>query len=158
MECSYSFSMPRQERSAGFILFRVDPHAPGGRVYLLLDYGRHWDYAKGHVEPGENDLAAATRELFEETGIGPPRVIDGFAHEIEYYFRSSRHGLIRKRVIFFLGETDAHNVVLSDEHVGSAFLDFQSAMNRLSYATARGVLTSAESFLNEQADARSADR
>jgi 8-oxo-dGTP pyrophosphatase MutT (NUDIX family) len=139
--------MPRQERSAGFILFRSDPSVPGGRVYLLLDYGRHWDYVKGHVEKGESDLEAAIRELHEETGIAAPRVVDGFAHEIEYYFRSSKHGLIQKRVVFFVGETDATEVTLSDEHVGSVFLDYESAMKRLSYATAREVLKKANAFL-----------
>ncbi len=140
-------SMPRQERSAGFILFRTDSSAPGGRLFLLLDYGRHWDYAKGHVEEGETDLAAAIRELHEETGIASPRVIEGFSHEIEYYFRSSKHGLIRKRVIFFVAETDANEVTLSDEHIGSAFLDYESAMKRLSYATAKDVLRAAHEFL-----------
>lgn len=139
--------MPRQERSAGFILFRVDPAAPGGRVFLLLDYGRHWDYAKGHVEKGESDLDAAVRELHEETGIPRPRVIDGFAHEIEYFFRSSKHGLVQKRVVFFLGQTDAAEVTISDEHTGWAFLDYESALQRLSYATAKDVLRRAQEFL-----------
>jgi bis(5'-nucleosidyl)-tetraphosphatase len=140
--------MPRQERSAGFILFRSEPTAPGGRVFLLLDYGRHWDYAKGHVEKGESDLDAAIRELREETGIVDPRVINGFSHEIIYYFRSSKHGLIKKRVIFFLGETDVAEVVLSHEHVGAIFLDYESAMKRLSYSTARDVLRKANEFLS----------
>lgn len=139
--------MPRQERSAGFILFRSDPTASGGRVFLLLDYGRHWDYVKGHVEKGETDLQAAIRELQEETGIPAPRVIEGFKHEIEYYFRSAKHGLIQKRVVFFLGETDATEVTLSHEHVGFIFLDYDSAMKRLSYATARDVMRKANEFL-----------
>lgn len=141
--------MPRKERSAGFILFRADP--AGGRAFLLLDYGRHWDYPKGHVEPGESDLDAAIRELREETGITSPRVIDGFAHEIEYYFRSGRHGLIQKRVVFFLAQTDATDVTLSDEHVGHAFLDYESALKRLSYATAKAVLRKAQAFLSHSA-------
>ncbi len=139
--------MPRQERSAGFILFRTDASAPGGRVFLLLDYGRHWDYAKGHVEKDETDLAAAIRELHEETGIPPPRVVDGFEEKIEYYFRSSKYGLIKKCVIFYLAETEATEVKLSHEHVGFEFLDFEKAQKRLSYSTARGVLRKANAFL-----------
>lgn len=146
--------MPRQERSAGFILFRSDPTASDGRVFLLLDYGRHWDYAKGHVESGEDDRAAAVRELLEETGIGPPRFVDGFAHEIEYYFRSGKHGLIRKKVIFFLAETQATDVTLSHEHVGSAFLPYGQAVARLTYATARDVLRTANDFLLTAASSR----
>lgn len=140
--------MPRLERSAGFILFRLDEH--GTRQFLLLDYGRHWDYAKGHVEKGESDLDAAVRELKEETGIESPRVVDGFAHEIEYFFRSGKHGLVQKRVAFFLGETDATTVTISDEHVGYTFLDYDSALKRLSYATAKDVLRKAQAFLTNK--------
>ena len=140
-------AMPRQERSAGFILFRSDPGASEGRSFLLLDYGRHWDYAKGHVEKGEDDRTAAIRELQEETGIGPPRIVDGFAHEIEYYFRSGKHGLIQKKVVFFLAETEATDVVLSHEHVGAEFLPYDKAIARLTYSTAKDVLKTANDFL-----------
>jgi 8-oxo-dGTP pyrophosphatase MutT (NUDIX family) len=140
--------MPRLERSAGFVIYRVAPSTPGGRVYLLLNYGRHWDYAKGHVEAGETDLEAAVRELREETGLAPPRVVEGFTHEVEYDFRSSRHGAIRKKVIFFLGETHASKVILSEEHVGAEFLSYDNAMARLTYPTAREVLLAAEAHLN----------
>ena len=64
--------MARSERSAGFIVYRLDDD--GSRKYLLLDYGRHWDFPKGHLEKGEDDLAAAMRELTEETGIGDIQV------------------------------------------------------------------------------------
>lgn len=138
--------MARNERSAGFVVFRQpSPDAP--REYLLLDYGRHWDYAKGHVEQGEDDLTAAIRELREETGIRDVEAIDGFKHTIEYFFRSKRDGLIRKRVIFFLGRTSSADVTLSHEHVGFAFLPYEQAMKRLTYPSARKVLEAAEAFL-----------
>ena len=139
--------MPRLERSAGFVIFRVAPNTPGGRVYLLLNYGRHWDYAKGHIEPGESDLEAAVRELREETGLPPPRVVEGFGHEVRYEFRSSRHGEVCKHVSFFLGETHGTRVVLSEEHVGAEFLSFDNAMARLTYPNAREVLLAAETHL-----------
>ena len=59
------------ERSAGLLLFNDTPGLP--RRFLLLDYGKHWDYPKGHVEAGEDDVTAAHRELHEETGISGAR-------------------------------------------------------------------------------------
>ena len=42
----------------------------GGPRYLVLRAYRNWDFPKGLVEPGEEPLAAAVREVGEETGLG----------------------------------------------------------------------------------------
>jgi 8-oxo-dGTP pyrophosphatase MutT (NUDIX family) len=141
--------MARNERSAGFIVFRLN--ASGVREYLLLDYGRHWDFAKGHLEKGEDDLAAALRELREETGIVDVKSIHGFHHEITYFFRDRKKGLIRKTVVFFLGQTNANDseIVLSHEHEGFKFLPFETAIKETTYPNARQVLRLAEQKLAE---------
>ena len=41
---------------------------PGGPFFASKDEG-HWTIPKGEVEPGEDLLAAAIREVHEETGI-----------------------------------------------------------------------------------------
>jgi bis(5'-nucleosidyl)-tetraphosphatase len=141
--------MTKLERSAGFVLFRGDPDAPDGRAFLLLDYGRHWDYAKGHVEPGESDYDAAVRELFEETGLPAPARVGTFDYEIEYYFRAGKGNMIRKQVRFFLGLTESGpaDVKLSHEHVGFEFLPYRAALARLTYPSAKKVLEAAEQYL-----------
>ena len=137
--------MSRNHRSAGFVIFRRS--ADNGLEYLLLDYGRHWDFTKGHVEKGEDDLAAAIRELKEETSLQNPTPTPGFHHEINYYFRDRRHQLVHKTVIFFLAEVGHGQVRLSDEHVGSAYLPFDAAMKRLTYASSREILRLAQAHL-----------
>ena len=135
--------MAHDERSAGFIIFRR-PADPGAQTeFLLLNAGRHWDYPKGHVRKGEDDLAGATRELAEETGITDARVVEGFRHEIVYFFRLPKRGLIRKCVVFFLGETTAREVTISHEHVGAEFLPYDAALKRVTFATAKQVLRAA---------------
>jgi 8-oxo-dGTP pyrophosphatase MutT (NUDIX family) len=121
----------KHERSAGIVLFREV--AGGERLFLLLDYGRHWDYAKGHVEAGEDDRAAAVRELAEETGITRTEFVDGFAHEIDYVFKNRHGGLIRKAVMFFVARTEEEAVTLSHEHVGYAWLGGDAALRRLTF-------------------------
>jgi 8-oxo-dGTP pyrophosphatase MutT (NUDIX family) len=137
--------MIRQERSAGFVVFYRPPPGPAGSTpeFLLLDYGRHWDFPKGHVEEGENDLQAAIRELGEETGILNARVVSGFQREMTYYFRHKRHGLIRKTVVFFLAETPSRDVTISHEHSGFVFVPFEEATKRLTFPTARQMLRAA---------------
>lgn len=58
---------PRPTRlSAGVVVVRETPE---GWRFLLLRAFNHWDFPKGMVEPGEEPLAAAIREVQEETLI-----------------------------------------------------------------------------------------
>lgn len=52
--------------SAGVAVVRRDP---AGWLFLLLRAYRNWDFPKGMVEAGEEPLAAARREVHEETLI-----------------------------------------------------------------------------------------
>jgi 8-oxo-dGTP pyrophosphatase MutT (NUDIX family) len=52
--------------SAGVVVVRT---TDAGWRYLLLRAFTHWDFPKGMVEPGEEPLAAAIREVREETLI-----------------------------------------------------------------------------------------
>jgi len=52
--------------SAGVVVVR---RWPDGWRFLLLRAWRNWDFPKGEVEAGEAPLAAARREVAEETGL-----------------------------------------------------------------------------------------
>jgi 8-oxo-dGTP pyrophosphatase MutT (NUDIX family) len=52
--------------SAGIVVVRRDG---GDYRFLLLRAYRNWDFPKGLVEAGEAPLAAAIREVEEETGL-----------------------------------------------------------------------------------------
>ena len=52
--------------SAGVAIVR---HFDNRYRYLLLRAGHYWDFSKGMVEPGEDPLAAAIREVAEETTL-----------------------------------------------------------------------------------------
>jgi 8-oxo-dGTP pyrophosphatase MutT (NUDIX family) len=137
--------MTIHERSAGVIVFRKP--ADDRIEYLLLDYGKHWDYPKGHVEKGETDEQAARRELTEETGIKDVAFVPGFAREITYFFRHRNRGLVRKTVVFFIGEVTHAQIKLSHEHVGHVFLAFDDSIRKVTYSTAKQVLREAHAFL-----------
>ena len=131
-----------EERSAGFVVFRC---CDGRRLYLVLKHlnGGHWAFPKGRIEPGEAELAAATREVAEETGIEELKAIPGFRTTSSYRFVRGGQP-ISKTVVYFLAETMEGRVRLSDEHGDSAWLDAGEARRRLSYAESRCLLDEAE--------------
>jgi 8-oxo-dGTP pyrophosphatase MutT (NUDIX family) len=130
------------EISAGVILFRSGPQ----REYLILDYGSHWDFPKGHIEPGEDPATTARRELAEETGIQDPRFIPGYEERMSYAYRRAGE-LMRKVVVYFLAETAGAEVVLSHEHCGYVWASFDAALARLTFPTAKELLGKAQRFL-----------
>ena len=68
--------MPK-EKSAGALIYRIQNNIP---YYLLLHYhSGHWEFAKGHIEEGENPEEAAKREVEEETGIKDLKILGGFS-------------------------------------------------------------------------------
>jgi len=89
--------------SAGAIVYRHE--ADGPRCLLLRAY-RYWDFPKGLVEPGEDPLDAARRELAEETGLRSVRMQPAAGcYETERYARG-------KVARYYLAQTDATEVTL----------------------------------------------
>jgi len=133
------------EKSCGAVVFFKSIQTK----YLLLQYeAGHWDFVKGNVELNESEVETVLRELREETGIVASQVIGGFREQIQYFYR--RQGeTIQKEVVFYLIQADTERVELSFEHVGYEWLDYQHALERLTFKNAKEVLQKAHAFLQE---------
>ena len=136
-----------REKSCGAVVFIKKEDQT---KYLLLNYAAgHWDFVKGNVEPNETEKETVIRELQEETGITDAQFIDGFKETIAYFYR--RQGLtVHKEVVFFIMETHTEKVELSFEHIGYIWLDYQHAMEKLTFKNAKDVLQKAHDFLKKQ--------
>lgn len=132
-----------REKSCGAIVFLKNSEVK----YLLLHYeAGHWDFVKGNVEPNESEQETVIRELREETGIKDAKFIEDFKEKIDYFYR--RQGTtIHKEVIFFLMETHTETVKISYEHVGYIWLNYQQAMEKLTFKNARDVLQKAHKLM-----------
>jgi bis(5'-nucleosidyl)-tetraphosphatase len=132
-----------REKSCGAVVFLKNSEVN----YLLLHYeAGHWDFVKGNVEPNENEKDTVIRELKEETGIVDAQFVEGFREKIDYFYR--RQGTtIHKEVVFFLMETHTEAVKISYEHIGYTWLNYQHAMEKLTFKNARDVLQKTHALL-----------
>ena len=90
-------------RAAGAVVFR---RSERGIQLLLLRAYKNWDFPKGLVEPGENELDAAKREVREETGLA----------ELDYpygdEFKETLPYADGKVARYYLTQTDAEKIDL----------------------------------------------
>jgi 8-oxo-dGTP pyrophosphatase MutT (NUDIX family) len=54
----------KNTQSAGGIVLNEE-----GLVLVVSQHGTSWSLPKGHIDPGEDKLAAARREIYEESGV-----------------------------------------------------------------------------------------
>jgi bis(5'-nucleosidyl)-tetraphosphatase len=134
------------EISAGAVLHLMDENFEINYLILNYSYG-HWDFPKGNVEIGETEIDTIKREVMEETGIVDIKLIEGFRQQISYKYRK-KSKLVHKTVVYYLAETKSNKVVLSFEHVNFAWLNFDDALNKLSFENSKKVLKNAKEFLS----------
>jgi len=138
------------ERSSGAVIFSNNKELNKSEFLLLHYASGHWDFPKGNIEDGEDEVQAAHREIFEETGIQNVHFVEGFRKKIQYYYRRGDI-LIQKEVIFYLAITNTKEITLSNEHIGYAWKDYMEAMNQLTYKSAQDLLKEVKMFLETNA-------
>lgn len=107
--------------SAGAVVVREDPNGPR---FLLLRAFAYWDFPKGEVDPGEAPLAAALREVREETGLKDVAMCWGEAYRetppyargkvARYYLARSQGEPVRLGVNPQLGRAEHHEFRWAD--------------------------------------------
>ena len=135
-----------KEQSAGTVLFIEESNK---NLFLLLHYPTgHWDFVKGKIENNEIPEQTVIRETKEETGITSIEFINGFKEKIEYSFKFNGD-TVQKEVIFFLAKTNTKQVELSYEHLDYVWLDFNNALNKITYENAKNILIKAKNYLEK---------
>jgi bis(5'-nucleosidyl)-tetraphosphatase len=124
--------------AAGIVLWRRGPD--GAPRFLLLETkkGGHWSPPKGHLDGGEGFLEGARRETREECGLAPLALDPGFREEIEYLVVKKGRPR-RKRVVYFLGEAEPGEVLLSDEHTAARWATLAEAWGLIAFENLFGV-------------------
>ena len=75
----------KRTRTAGGVVV----HERTGRILVVSQNGDSWSLPKGHVDPGEDDLTTAMREIREESGVRALRLVKPLG---EYERHAIGHG------------------------------------------------------------------
>lgn len=136
----------RNLRASGLIIYRI---VSSEIEYLLLQtaYGHHhWTPPKGHVDPGESDMATALRETEEEAGLkgNHLQIMEDFKKELRYEVNQKP-----KTVIYWPAKLVDPNlaVKLSEEHKDFKWVKLEEACQLVEYADLQSVLRDCEAFL-----------
>jgi 8-oxo-dGTP pyrophosphatase MutT (NUDIX family) len=98
--------MKETKSAGGVVLNRM------GQVLVVNQRGLSWSLPKGHIEEGEDTLAAARREIYEESGVKELRLIKplGSYTRSKIGFHGGEDGAEVKNLTFFLFETDSEEL------------------------------------------------
>ena len=116
--------------------------------YVIVRHnGGHCGFPKGLMEPGEDEHTTALREIREEVGLSTS-ILDGFRAVEEYSFPNKPD--VTKQVIYFLTEFSGQAIHHQVEELTEAYLlPYEEALQMLTFAEAKSILTEADRFLRK---------
>ncbi len=135
------------EKSAGAVVFRKK----NDKIkYLVIQYGwGHWEFPRGLIEKGESLENTARREIEEEVGIKDIKFVPGFKEWIKFFFKLKEENIM-KVATFLLVETKTKEIKLSFEHKDYAWLEYEEALEKLTFKNAKEILKKANDFLKKR--------
>lgn len=141
------YSSHPKVKSCGAVVF----HKFGSEIkYIIIKthekFGDNWDFPKGNNEDGESETDTANREIHEEVGLNV-KLIDNFREEVHYLVKN---GQILKTTVYFLGESTGIHVKLDPREVEAyEWLNYDKALEKLTYEQSKEVLKNANEFLKD---------
>jgi 8-oxo-dGTP pyrophosphatase MutT (NUDIX family) len=125
--------------------------------YLLLERKLHWkgwEFPKGGVDKGENEIQTVKRETREETGLNIKGEIKNFGIEGRYKYSKTlpdRPGFIGQSYSLYAVEVVKGKIKLDPlEHSGYEWLGFKDALKKLKWKNQKKCLQIVNGFLENK--------
>ena len=122
----------KHTESAGGVVVNTD-----GEVVVVSQKGTSWSLPKGHIDPGEDALAAAKREIQEESGITSLNLVKGLGSYKRYKIGAGGIGedtSESKTITMFLFTTDQKELKPTDpENPEARFVPKDQVANLLTH-------------------------
>lgn len=127
---------------------KVDDH---WHVFLIHQIPRRgelfWTFPKGHPEAGESSQETALRELHEETGLVPDRLVDDVMFTQEYTFTHDTKN-IEKKVLYYVGVIGSPEFQIQIDEIHEAkWCTFAEARVLLTHDIAKQLLDEVAAYL-----------
>lgn len=105
------------------------------QVLLIQHHAGHWSFPKGHPEIDENPLQAASRELFEETGLHIEKLLFPEPEKEKYVFKHQGK-LVHKTVFYFVAEVKGKVKLQKEELQAYQWIPLKDAGEKVSFPQA----------------------
>jgi len=102
------FSTMLETKSAGGVVLNSK-----GEIVLVKNGPNFWGFPKGHIDPGEDALTTAKREIKEETGLSRLTLVRGLP---EYKRTGGPNMSELKAITMFVFTTDEETLAPEDEN------------------------------------------
>lgn len=113
---------------------------PEGKIVLVEQHGNSWSFPKGRLEEGENELQAAIREIYEETGLHDITLVENLGSYTRYSIGPDGVGEVmewgqRKRTLFlFTTKCSEKDLKPRDTEVTTlGYFSIDKAIHRLTH-------------------------
>ncbi len=133
--------MSQISESAGGIVLN-----PSGQVLVVNQKRNSWSLPKGHLNPGESALAAAQREIYEESGVSDLTLIKdlGFYERPKIHLGGGDDVTEIKRIHMFMFKTQQVELrPLDPDNPEARWLGLRDAADLLTHSKDREFLLNA---------------
>ncbi len=130
----------RKEKSCGCIIIKND------EVLLIYEKGRNfWGFPKGHMEPGENEIETALREVKEEVGLDVS-IDEEKRYTLNYIIRNE----IDKTTVLYIATPINDEVVMQESEIENAkWCKFDEALELLTFDNWKEIFKKAIKDINQ---------